>query len=117
MPKRPPRFKPYTKMGNKILQDRSRPSPSKRGYDAHWARWRNWFLNMVAVEDSDAQFDWQKYRSLSCEKCGAVGDLELDHIIPIGKGGPKYDPENIQILCKSCHSKKTVAQDGGLGHG
>jgi 5-methylcytosine-specific restriction endonuclease McrA len=34
-------------------------------------------------------------------------DLECDHIVPIAKGGKKYDPENCQTLCKYCHRKKT----------
>lgn len=41
-----------------------------------------------------------------CRKCGRrTGDLEIDHIIPIAKGGEStYD--NLQTLCKSCNKKK-----------
>lgn len=34
--------------------------------------------------------------------------LELDHIKPLYKGGT-HAPENLQLLCKSCHKKKTKA--------
>ena len=32
---------------------------------------------------------------------------EVDHIRAVSDGGGKYDPENLQALCKSCHSRKT----------
>lgn len=120
MPSRPPVHRPIRRLGPK-LTDLQRESPSRRGYDSRWTAWREWFLNMVAVADTDARYEWQKYRSLACEECACPGSdnnpLELDHIIAIRKGGAKYDPANIKILCKSCHSKKTVREDGGLAHG
>jgi 5-methylcytosine-specific restriction endonuclease McrA len=41
-----------------------------------------------------------------CKKCKAVKNLTLDHIIPVSKGG-KNSLENLQVLCKSCNSKKS----------
>ena len=43
-----------------------------------------------------------------CKKCGARdrGDnLEIDHIIPISKGG-KSNPDNLQTLCWKCNKAK-----------
>ena len=35
---------------------------------------------------------------------------DIDHIIPLALGGSDT-PDNLQILCRSCHSTKTVKQD------
>ena len=40
-----------------------------------------------------------------CKHCKTNKNLTLDHIIPISKGGQNI-LENLQILCKSCNSKK-----------
>lgn len=42
-----------------------------------------------------------------CCKCGRkTEDLEIDHILPISKGG-KTHPNNLQTLCKSCNKNKS----------
>ena len=47
-----------------------------------------------------------------CKKCGMVGrNMEVDHINPRKKGGMDT-PDNLQTLCKSCHSKKTRYENG-----
>lgn len=43
-----------------------------------------------------------KYR---CAYCRKEGKLEMDHVIPISKGGPTTK-ENIVPACRSCNSKK-----------
>lgn len=40
-----------------------------------------------------------------CAACGTKENLHLDHIIPVCKGGMDYY-DNMQVLCKSCNSKK-----------
>lgn len=40
-----------------------------------------------------------------CLHCGATEDLTIDHIVPRVRGGTN-DPENLQVLCRSCNSKK-----------
>ena len=44
----------------------------------------------------------------TCQVCGRIGgDLELDHIVNVAKGGTESD-SNLQTLCKSpCHAEKT----------
>lgn len=50
-----------------------------------------------------------------CFMCGGTA-VHVDHIDGLGPDGPRgYDPANLQSLCRPCHSKKTVAQDGGFG--
>lgn len=42
----------------------------------------------------------------TCQKCGRkANDLEIDHIIPIAKGG-KSTYDNLQTLCKRCNYEK-----------
>lgn len=44
-----------------------------------------------------------------CKECNKAA-TELDHIIPINAGGDRYDSDNLQTLCKQCHSKKTFKE-------
>ena len=63
---------------------------------------------------------WINFRSLFlttypiCVACNAAA-THVDHIRSIAMGGEMLDPRNCQSLCHSCHSKKTVEQDGGFG--
>lgn len=70
-------------------KDKGRPSASARGYDVKWRRIRAMFLRHNPV----------------CLHCSRPAE-EVDHIIPLAQNGTnKWD--NLQPLCKSCHSKKT----------
>lgn len=40
-----------------------------------------------------------------CKICGTVENITIDHIIPVVKGG-KNIISNLQLLCKSCNSRK-----------
>ena len=52
-----------------------------------------------------------------CRVCAQLGLLvaavEVDHIIPIAKGGAQLDARNLQALCKLHHGQKTRAQKLG----
>lgn len=41
----------------------------------------------------------------ACVFCGADDPLEIDHVIPVSKGGDS-NPKNLQTLCRSCNRKK-----------
>jgi 5-methylcytosine-specific restriction protein A len=91
----------FTREAKRAL-DRQRPTASQRGYDARWRRLRAWVLQ----------------RDLYlCQRCHAsVGDGEMahvDHIEPFhGKDDPRrLDETNLQTLCRSCHSRKTLGED------
>jgi len=45
-----------------------------------------------------------KYK-FRCVECGSEEKLTIDHIKPVSKGGTD-DLSNLQILCKSCNSRK-----------
>lgn len=37
-----------------------------------------------------------------CVECGALSDLQFDHLLPVSRGG-NNEPDNLRILCKSCN--------------
>jgi len=84
--------------------DRRRGSAARRGYDGTWR----------AVRQQQLQ------RHPLCEHCLAQGRTtaagEVDHIRAVRRGGAMLDADNLQSLCKPCHSRKTAIHDGGLGH-
>ncbi|KYQ73290.1 hypothetical protein AZH43_07245 [Acinetobacter pragensis] len=47
-----------------------------------------------------------------CKHCGCFDNLTIDHIHPVTRGGTD-DLENLQVLCRSCNSKKGTNIQGG----
>jgi|SRR5579863_6052306 len=45
-----------------------------------------------------------------CVNCGAVDDLQIDHIQPLSSGGTD-DVDNLQILCGDCNRRKAGAKN------
>ena len=85
--------------------DSKRPNANARGYDKK--RWRPMRSTHLAKNPLCA----------ACQSQGRVTEAtEVDHIRP-HKGNVKllYDPNNLQSLCKPCHSHKTATEDGGFG--
>lgn len=89
--------------------DQTRGTAAQRGYDATWQRLRVMFLSR---------------HPLCCDPFGVhqrvgavVPATDVDHILPKAQGGANsYD--NLQSLCHSCHSRKTVMQTNfGRGRG
>ena len=84
---------------------RNKGSASSRGYGRQWQALRNRFI---------AQHPY-------CVECMKQGRLtfaqEVDHITP-HRGDPRllYDEDNLQSLCKVCHSRKTAREDGAYGN-
>ena len=51
------------------------------------------------------RFEVYKRDHNRCRKCGSTKNLEVDHIIPISKGG-KSTFDNLQTLCHRCNLEK-----------
>ena len=46
-----------------------------------------------------------------CVLCGRAGILEVDHVIPMKRGGDVWQLDNLQSLCRSCHINKTRSEN------
>lgn len=44
-----------------------------------------------------------------CCKCDSCLSLQIDHIVPIAKGGSN-EIDNLQLLCRACHLQKTTQE-------
>lgn len=85
----------------------TRPSAAARGYDR---RWRDEQRPLVLRD-----------QPLCADPYGRHGErpemaTEVDHIVPHkGNPGLRNARSNLQGLCKVCHARKTVLEDGGFG--
>lgn len=65
---------------------------------------RRWQVLRHAVLERDG---WK------CRCCGTRKRLEVDHIQPVRTAPDKaFDPRNLQVLCGTCHTKKTRIECG-----
>ena len=49
-----------------------------------------------------------KRDGFACQCCGIVrSDNEVDHRIPLEKGGAAVDESNLWVLCTECHKEKS----------
>ncbi len=99
---KPPAYTGLTRAkGAGVYRDPSsvRASACKRGYGRNWQRIRGRFIKQYPL----------------CNHCEVPTPAqEVDHIISLRNGGTNKD-ENLQSLCKSCHSIKTAREDGSFG--
>jgi 5-methylcytosine-specific restriction endonuclease McrA len=52
-----------------------------------------------------------------CRVCGSTGYLEVDHVVPVSRGGGR-ERSNLQVLCRGCNGKKkTKTMTEWLGEG
>lgn len=56
------------------------------------------------ISDKTKRQVWDRDEG-KCQDCGAVKNIEYDHIMPVSKGGGS-NIENIQLLCRPCNRKK-----------
>ncbi|WP_326827418.1 HNH endonuclease [Streptomyces sp. NBC_01751] len=72
--------------------------------------------NRTSARNASRPRDWSKRRArtlvrdrFTCQQCGARKELEVDHIVPVARGG-SWEPDNLWVLCKPCHKRKTYSE-------
>lgn len=80
---------PYKAKPHQAHPPTPRVSPHRAGYDAAW-----YALSSRAIAATPY-----------CVHCYSTIDLTTDHIIPLAQGGTSTE-DNIQVLCRSCNSRK-----------
>jgi 5-methylcytosine-specific restriction protein A len=59
------------------------------------------------------RFEALRRDGFRCRQCGARGRLEVDHVLPVRTHpGLAWTLSNLQALCPSCHSRKTLVDMG-----
>lgn len=74
-----------------------------------------WQRRMLGLENVDLNFERRDIpdelvrqiidRDEVCRRCGSHEDLQLDHIIPVSRGGNDTE-ENLRLLCGACNRKR-----------
>ena len=90
------------------LYEQRRGTAAQRGYNARWRRLRR----MVLARQPLCADPFDLHR----EHGETVAATEVDHIVAKDRGGDD-SMDNLQGLCKSCHSRKTAIKDGRWGRG
>lgn len=63
-----------------------------------------WMGNAENVAWRELQEKIKAIRGAKCECCGALGKLDLHHIVPRKNKG-KDTEDNLQLLCRPCHAQ------------
>jgi diadenosine tetraphosphate (Ap4A) HIT family hydrolase/5-methylcytosine-specific restriction endonuclease McrA len=84
-------------------------------YEKKYGRKSIWHSRFAGALDISGplQYEVLKRAKERCELCGiskTVKALQVDHIIPLSKGGLTV-PENLQALCYSCNAQKQNRDD------
>lgn len=106
-------------------KEQYRGSAASRGYDYTWTKFRARFFQMlvaagVAPVCGAALPNGPSGQHSKCKASGVLEDrnLHLDHEPPLRdeeRSDPAKvcDPKRVQILCRACHSAKTLAEQRG----
>lgn len=87
-------------------QDVARGTAQARGYDSRWAAYSKAFrrAHPLCGQRHDGTLDPTHSR---CLQHGQLTPAEcVDHIVPLSRGGARYDPSNHQSLCLACNTAK-----------
>lgn len=51
--------------------------------------------------------EMERMRNSPCVYCGAIGNIHIDHVVPVSKGG-SHSIGNLQPLCQRCNQSKSA---------
>ena len=86
----------------KVAQGKKSAKNIKRNYKRNWKKKYKKYL--LSDEWAQLKIDLFKYRGKECEKCGETKYLQVHHLSY--KNIFHEEPEDLMILCKSCHRKE-----------
>ena len=119
MPKKPKR--PCSYQGCPELTDGRFCQKHQKAYDGDYNR----RLRDMSAQEFYSSRAWRmkRHRHLTdeplCRECRKAGRITratlVDHIIPIRQGGEPLDDDNLQSLCASCHSAKSITEGSRFG--
>lgn len=82
--------------------------------DARRRNWQNYRARMIADGGSVSIEEWHKILDFfggKCAKCGSTDHIQMDHVVPLSRGG-SHSADNLQPLCRHCNiSKHTKTED------
>lgn len=82
----------------------------KHGHHPNSRQW-SWVENQMRrkFKAAEKELIYAKFK-YQCVQCRSDDDLEIDHVIPLSKGG-RTEIKNAQLLCRDCHMDKTHTRD------
>jgi len=86
---------------NKIKEYKKRIEKAKKERKEFKSKYQKY---LKSKEWSDIRNDLFHVRGRACERCGSTNRLQVHHITY--KNVFKEEPEDLEILCDSCHKKE-----------
>lgn len=81
---------------------------SRAYYEQNRDRWRDYngaYRAARGADTAETQARIAELRSEPCAYCGSHENIEIDHIVPLSRGG-KHEPENLAPACRFCNRSK-----------
>lgn len=73
----------------------------------------DWWHYRIAPYWDEIRLEIIQRDGKKCRMCHSVVETpQIDHIVPHAAGGEFWDLDNLQVLCESCHIKKTGTDAG-----
>lgn len=84
---------------------RSKPGVMKREMARYRARKKKVQVYLFTARDENRLLNRQAYRCAYCQQPLTSNNRQIDHVIPLSKGGP-HGPSNLVFACEGCNSSK-----------